>query len=428
MGIMDFMKAGVKEMMLARPDDKKNLVVWKWPDQNIPFLSQLTVDSDECAVFFKDGKCYGVLPGGQRHTLSTQNLPFLNDLVNQFTGGNLFIAEIYFVKTQPTRNIPVGGPIGDMIDPLTGEMVTPRMFGEFAAVVTDPAKFIISYVGQGTPPDDNEAIFDWVKQLFMLGVKTTLGELCEAEGKSLLQVVSLTQSLAQRFVQRCQSLEDIGVRVYQMGNFNLNFAPEEKKRLQEAVAEVAKAERQIKVKRAEAQANQFGLDQQFNQDARYVQQLAGNYGNYMAGQAMVAGAANPGGSGIAAMGAQMAAGVGVAQAMGAQMQYPQGPQYPALGMQPGTPQAWPAQAPQGGPGQPPGPPPMPMMAPPPPPFAAERVFVYANGIEQVSGLTSAAVAARVKAAPDAVHMVWAPGMPQWVRATDLPEIRTVLGI
>jgi membrane protease subunit (stomatin/prohibitin family) len=361
MGIMDFVKAGVKEMMLARPDDKKSLIVWKWPDQNIPMFSQLTVDSDECAVFFKNGQCFGVLPGGQRHTLSTQNLPFLNNFVNEFTGGNMFIAEIFFVKTTPVRSVPVGGPIGDMIDPLTGEMVSPRMFGEFSVVVTDPAKFIIGYVGQAAA-GDNDAVLDWVKGLFLMGVKQTLGEVCEVEGKSVLQTVSLTQQLAQRFVQRCVSLEDIGMRVHQMGNFNINFNADDKKRLQDANAEVAKANRSIKVKEAEAKANQFGLDQKFGQDQKYVQQLAGNYNNYMAGQAMVQGAANPGGSGMGAMGAQMAAGAMMQQQMmhpGQQPQFGGAPGYPQQGYpqqgypQQGYPQqGYPQQGQQGYPQQP----------------------------------------------------------------------------
>src|SRR4029077_13620003 len=49
MGIMDFVKGGVREMMIARPDNLKHLVVYKHPDQNVPMYSQLTVDSDECA-------------------------------------------------------------------------------------------------------------------------------------------------------------------------------------------------------------------------------------------------------------------------------------------------------------------------------------------------------------------------------------------
>jgi membrane protease subunit (stomatin/prohibitin family) len=331
MSIMDFVKAGVRQMMIARPDDKKNLIVWKWPDQNIPLMSQLTVDSDEVAVFFKNGQCFGVLPGGQRHTLTTQNIPFLGSLVNDFTGGNVFIAEIFFVKNQPVRGIPVGGPIGEMIDPLTQEMVCPRMFGEFSVQVTDPARFVIGYVGQAAAPQNNDEILDWVKGLFMLGVKTTLGEVCEVEGKSLLQAVALTSALAQRFVQRCQPLDDIGVRIHQMGNFNINFNADDKRRLQEAQAEVAKAKRGIAVKQAEAQGRQFELDQKFGQDARYVQQLAGNYNNYMQGQATVAAASNPNGGGLAPAAAQMAMGVGMAGWVAGNAQ-PQGPQFAAPGM------------------------------------------------------------------------------------------------
>ena len=104
MGVFDFVKNGVREMMIARPDDQKAHLVYNHPDQNVPMYSQLTVDSDECAVFFKDGRVVGVLPPG-RHTLQTQNIPFLNNLVNNFTGGNVFIAEIYFVRTVPKRGI-----------------------------------------------------------------------------------------------------------------------------------------------------------------------------------------------------------------------------------------------------------------------------------------------------------------------------------
>src|SRR5471032_637372 len=96
MGVFDFVKSGVREMMIARPDQLKSLIVYKHPDQNFPMYSQLTVDSDECAVFFKDGLVIGVLAPG-RHTLETQNIPFLNRIVNNFTGGQVFISELFFV-------------------------------------------------------------------------------------------------------------------------------------------------------------------------------------------------------------------------------------------------------------------------------------------------------------------------------------------
>src|SRR5215471_1548400 len=36
MGVFDFVKNGVREMMVARPDNLKSLIVYKHPDQNIP--------------------------------------------------------------------------------------------------------------------------------------------------------------------------------------------------------------------------------------------------------------------------------------------------------------------------------------------------------------------------------------------------------
>jgi membrane protease subunit (stomatin/prohibitin family) len=331
MGVMDFVKNGVREMMIARPDHFKHLIVYKHPDQNFPFWSQLTVDSDECCVFFKDGRVVGVLPPG-RHTLSTQNIPFLNNIINKFTGGDVFISEIYFVKTSPVRSIPFGGPIGDMIDPLTQEQVIPRIFGEFSLVVTDPVRFIVGYTGQAAQ-GDNDQILHWIKGLFMNGVKTTLGELCEVEGKSVLQAVSLTTKLSQAFVANAPDLNEIGVRILQMGQFNLNFSEDDRQRLVAANAEVAKANRGVKIAEAAAKAKQFELDQKYSQDAKYVQNLAGNYQNYAAGQAMIGagqGMATHGvDGGVAGAGIQMAMGVNMANQMAGAMQPQAGGPAPA---------------------------------------------------------------------------------------------------
>ena len=324
MGVFDFVKNGVREMMIARPDNLKQLIVYKHPDQNIPMYSQLTVDSDECAVFFKDGRVMGVLPPG-RVTLQSQNIPFLNSLITSYTGGQVFIAEVYFVKTAPVRSVPFGGPIGDMLDPLTGEQVSPRIFGEMSVVVIDPVRFVVGYSGQAAT-GDNDYVLNWIKGLFMNGVKTTLGELCENEGKSLLQAVSLTQKLAAAFVAHAPDLADIGVKILQVGTFNVNFSEEDRERLKAANAEIAQAQREVRKKQiavagaaAEAQAAQFALDQKFGQDSRYVKELAGSYQGYAAGQAVIGagqGMASHGvGGGVAGLGAQMAVGVGMGNAM-----------------------------------------------------------------------------------------------------------------
>lgn len=363
MGILDFVKTGVQEMMLQRPDDKKGLVVWKHPENNIRMLSQLTVDADECAVFFKDGKVIGTLRAG-RHTLHTSNIPFLSGFVEQFTGGNVLLAEVFYVLLRPIYGVQFGGQLGMMEDPVLGEMATPRVYGEFAFQVVNPEAFIVKYSGVRAT-GGNDEVLNWIKGQLLNSVRTVVGEVCEVEQKSLLQLLRLQNELAQRFLQRCPGLEEIGCRVVQMGNFHINLDEDDKARLTEAQAEIGKAKRQARIAGigiAEAEAlakqKQFELDQTYSQDARYVQQLAGSYQNYAAGQAlmgagkgMAQGGGEGGGGGPMMAGAGLGVGFGMANmmqgAMGGQAQ-PQGPQFTPQGA------AQPGQAPQGVPTAPPG--------------------------------------------------------------------------
>ena len=93
-----------------------------------------------------------------------------------------------------------------------------------------------------------------------------------------------------------------------------------------------------------AAAKQVSMDQQFGQDARYVQQLAGNWNNYAAGSAMIGagqGMAKGGGEGGGAgmIGAGAAVGMGMMNNM---MGGPQGPQFTPAHMQPQQPGAQPS--------------------------------------------------------------------------------------
>src|SRR4029078_2850554 len=115
MGIGDWFKRNAGEMVVARPDEAKAFVVWKHPDPTIPKFAQLTVNSDEQAVFFRDGKVVGTLGPG-RHTLDSTNLPFFSNLLDSVTGGRLFITEVFFVTMRENTGVKFGGPIGNVED------------------------------------------------------------------------------------------------------------------------------------------------------------------------------------------------------------------------------------------------------------------------------------------------------------------------
>jgi excisionase family DNA binding protein len=78
-------------------------VVQKFPRGglgDIKLGSQLIVNPGELAVFVRGGESMGTFTPG-RHTLTTENLPFLTDLLERglFGGQNVFTADVYFVKT-----------------------------------------------------------------------------------------------------------------------------------------------------------------------------------------------------------------------------------------------------------------------------------------------------------------------------------------
>jgi membrane protease subunit (stomatin/prohibitin family) len=250
-----------------------------------------------------------------------------------------------------------------MEDPILFEFVTPRIFGEFSLVVVDPVRFVIGYHGQAAGPavgrdpntgrfasvsDANDQILAWIKGLFFMSVKTVIAQTCAQQQKSLLNLGGMSSELAARITQSAPNLEEIGIKILQIGNFNINFSPEEAKLLREANQKRGEARRGVAVAQDAARAKQFELDQRFQQDARYVQQLAGNFQNYAAGQAMMGageGMSKGGGnSNVAALGAQAAIGVGMAQMMHP-AQHQQAPQFvPTHMQQPAQPAAAPPQA------------------------------------------------------------------------------------
>src|SRR6195256_5306524 len=144
----------VRREFIARPDPAKGQILYKWPDQNIRKFTQLTVQQDEQAVFFRDGQVQGTIPPG-RATLDSSEIPFLGKLVDAASGGNLFKTEIYFIATREFPNLPFGGSIDNVVDPETGSAVGLRVFGEYSLKVVEPQSLILNLVGtQGMQSND----------------------------------------------------------------------------------------------------------------------------------------------------------------------------------------------------------------------------------------------------------------------------------
>ncbi|HEX6275739.1 MAG TPA: SPFH domain-containing protein [Polyangiaceae bacterium] len=367
MGIVDFVKGGVQRMMIARADEHKDKIVFKHPDQTFPFWSQLTVDADECAVFFRDGNPVATLTPG-RHTLQTQNYPFLNALVDKFTGGNLFISEIFFVLTRPVFNQGFGDTIGSMRDPELEIRVTPRAFGTFSYRVVDPVRFLVWFRGQSSG-DTNDSQ-RWIQDMLFMGLRATLTGMLKAGELSLLDLGTCGPEVARAMVRSCPDLQNIGVQVLEVAKLNVNLSEDDQRRIDEMQDQIVQAnvdakaaQRRIKQAEAEAAQRQYQLDQDFQNRARYMNQLdMSRYQQLAAAEATMGlgqGLAQGGeGAAAGAAGAAVVGGLGLGAGMmaGARMPFPGGYPPPMGGYPP--------------PGYPPGylPPGYPPMGYPPPGF------------------------------------------------------------
>jgi membrane protease subunit (stomatin/prohibitin family) len=239
MGIMSFIKGGVAELAIARPDSAKDYWVYKHPDQTIPNRAQLTVDSDEVALFFKDGKFVGSFSAG-RHTLDASNIPFLGQLVDKFTGGNVFICEIFFVTTRELPSIKFGTSIGDIQDPQTQLRVRLMVYGEFSAKVIDPTKLVIGLVGQRAT--DNDAFLGWFKSQVQKTMKDGVAELIVKQSWPLMKVTSgaYTEEIEVSTLANVRkNIEPYGVEIMRFGDFSITMDQNDKERLDKLVDRIA---------------------------------------------------------------------------------------------------------------------------------------------------------------------------------------------
>jgi membrane protease subunit (stomatin/prohibitin family) len=239
MGIIKFIKGGVAELAIARPDSAKDHWVYKHPDQTIPMKAQLTVDSDEIALFFKDGKFVGSFSAG-RHTLDASNIPFLGQLVDKFTGGNVFICEVFFVNTREMPSIKFGTSIGDVQDPQTQLRVRLMVYGEFSAKVIDPSRFVIGLVGQRATT--NDSFLGWFKSQVQKTMKDGIAELIVKQNWPMMKVTSgaYTEEIEETTLANVRkNIEPYGVEIMRFGDFSISMDQADKERLDKLVERMA---------------------------------------------------------------------------------------------------------------------------------------------------------------------------------------------
>ncbi|GAC1539176.1 MAG: hypothetical protein NVS3B12_25140 [Acidimicrobiales bacterium] len=270
---------------IAVPDDRKNQIVYKHPDNNLRKFSRVIVDVDELALFVNKGQVIGTLDPGQ-HQIDANELPFLGSIIDRVTGGNAYRAELFFVGTKEYTGQPFGGRIDDVQDPQTGMIVTLRVFGDYALKVSDPGKLVLDLTGT-VDVTDNEAITGWVADQILKVMRTEVTRQIVRNGWPILGLSAYTPDLEQVVIAAANTLiEAYGLTIARMGNFDVNLSDED-----------------------EAQLKTLAKDTAYSR-------LAGSFNAYAAGEAAIGAGQGMAKGGGGTQGAFLAAGMGVAQGVG----------------------------------------------------------------------------------------------------------------
>ncbi len=222
--------SNLRREFIVRPDAYKASIVFKWPDTNIRNRTQLTVEQDELAVFFRDGKVNGVIQPGVS-TLDSSEIPFLGNLIDAATGGKYFKTELYFVSTREFANLPFGGMVDNVVDPETGLAIGLRVFGDYSLKVVAPDRLIVNLVGTQNF-QSNDQITDWMRDQLLKVFRTDVVTHISNERWPILGIASQNALIEQEVLAAAAKvLDSYGISVARMGNFVISIKPEDEETL-----------------------------------------------------------------------------------------------------------------------------------------------------------------------------------------------------
>jgi len=359
-------------------------LVWKFPHNNITTAAQLVVNQSQEALFFKGGAVCDVFGPGT-HTLSANNIPILQKLINlPFGGKTPFTAEVWYVSKTVRRNLRFGTSPIDLLDPLYGVSIPVRSYGEYGVHITDSSALVQQLVGT-LHLLTTEDIIAQFKSLIVQKLTSAISKFVITKKVSVVEInvvideiaASVRDAISEEFAQ-------YGVSIVNFNILSLNFDKSDPN-----VQKILDSQSEAAKRRME------GYSYMQERQLDVMQTAAGNEGG--AGQMMGAGLGMGMGFGVGgAFGAQMGNIAGVMQQPQQHFQQPSFQQ------------------------------PQPQQIAPPPPPSSTLWHVLINGQQfQYDLQTLSQYVQNKQISRDT--FVWKAGMPQWAKAGDCADLQFLFG-
>lgn len=359
MGLFDFIKSQLIDIIEWNEPDGSDLVAWRFPrgDNEIKNGAKLIVREGQVAILVNMGQLADVFRPGM-HTLETKNIPLLSTIMGWKYGfESPFKCEVYYLSTRRFMDLKWGTTSPVMMRDREFGMVRVLAHGAYAIQVNDAPAFLRELLA--TQPNlDSSRIADSMRPL----VITRATDALASSGVPVLDMAANLDEFSKIVGAKvAEDLKEMGLAVPMFFVQSVKLPEEVEKMLDKRTS--------------------MGMIGDMNQFMRF-----------QTANAMEAAANNPSGGGA---GVGMGLGAGVAmgqQMMGAFAQ-------PAPGMAPGM--------------APSGPPPLPVAAP---------FYVGLNG-QQQGPFDAATLQQMISAGSiKRDTLVWRAGMAAWTQAGQVPDL------
>lgn len=227
---------------VVKYDGTPDIFAWKFPHQELGTWTQLIVNESQEAILFKGGKALDLFGPG-RHTLSTQNIPVLQSIVNlPFGGRSPFTAEVWFVNKIHSLDIKWGTstPL-QLQDPKYQIILSVRAYGQFGVKIEDSRKFLLKLIGT-LSVFDMDSLRKYFRGLLMMNIHQIISSYLIHKKISILEINAYNSEIAKHIEERIRpEFQAFGIKLINFFVDSINTPDNDPAtvRLKEALAKKA---------------------------------------------------------------------------------------------------------------------------------------------------------------------------------------------
>jgi membrane protease subunit (stomatin/prohibitin family) len=238
MGVGSFFKKSVRDLFIASPQGAAESIVWRYPEQAIPFGAKVTVRSDETAVFFREGKSMGVLEAGT-YPIDSKNIPFITELfVSSLTGDNHYLTELFFVRRTEVLHRIEERELGAYSDLGSRLLVTLLFNTRFGVRVHRPVALIELLAGQRATA--GEQVKAWIDGRVGSLLGAVVGQVMADEPVTRLVSNQYSEQIGQAVIEQAHRLFDAeGLEITRFVDLRLRLAEDSRRALDEVSRKMA---------------------------------------------------------------------------------------------------------------------------------------------------------------------------------------------